>query len=117
MKTPMSKLLRHSALGILTLVFLSSCQQSPDLTGKWQEIENKAILEFHEDNGFTATDNMGMTVSGTYDLDNDGNMRFEIKHNDSPPEIISAKISLQGDELTIIYGDGAEIEKYKIIKP
>jgi len=60
---------------------------------------------------------MGMTVSGTYELDSDGNMRLEIKHTDSAPEIINAKISLQGEELTIIYGDTAEIEKYRIVKP
>ena len=117
MKTHISKLLTRCILGIFALVFFVSCQHSPNLTGKWQEIGNEAILEFHEDHTFTAADNMGMTVSGTYDLDNDGNMRFEIKYNDSSPEIINAKISLKGDELTIIYGDTAEIEKYRIVKP
>jgi len=102
---------------IAAISFVLSCQQSPNLTGKWQEIGSKATLEFNENNTFKAVDDMGMGVSGIYSLDNDGNVRFEIYRNESLPEIINAKISLQGDELAFYYGDTGEVEKYRRVKP
>ncbi|MBI5578025.1 MAG: hypothetical protein HY895_02630 [Deltaproteobacteria bacterium] len=99
------------------IAFFVSCQHSQNLTGKWQEIENKAILEFKDDHTFIAVDDMGMAVSGTYALDNNGNVRFEFKHSVSEVEIIDAKISLQGGVLTFYYGDTREVEKYRRVKP
>jgi hypothetical protein len=99
------------------IVFLVSCQQLPNLIGKWQEIGKTAILEFNEDHTFKAVDNMGMAVSGIYALDNNGNMRFEIKHSEPEPEIIDAKVTFAGDELIFNFGDKGEVEKYRRVKP
>jgi hypothetical protein len=99
------------------IVFLVSCQQSPNLTGKWQEIGKTATLEFNEDHTFKAVDNMGMAVSGTYSLDNNGNIRFEIKHNEPEAEIIDTKVRFAGDELIFNFGDRGEVEKYRRVKP
>ena len=99
---------------IASLVF---CQQSPNLTGKWQEIGKAVTLEFNEDHTFKAVDNIGMAVSGTYALDNNGNMRFEIKYGEPEAEIIDAKVTFAGDELIFNFGDKGEVEKYRRVKP
>jgi hypothetical protein len=60
---------------------------------------------------------MGLVVSGNYFLASNRNIRFEIRDNERSPEVIDAKISLQDDELTLLYGDGGEVEKYRKINP
>jgi hypothetical protein len=104
-------------LGLLVFLSIASCQQSPNLTGKWQEAGKTATLEFRDDHTFSAVDNMGMAVSGTYSLDNNGNIRFEIKHNEPSPEIIIVKVTVRDDELTVIYGYAGEVENYRRVKP
>jgi hypothetical protein len=98
------------------IVFLVSCQQSQNIIGKWQEIGKTATLEFNEDHTFKAVDNMGMSVSGKYYLDNSGKMCFEIKHNEPSPEIIIVKVTVIDDELTVIYGYAGEVENYRRVK-
>jgi hypothetical protein len=102
--------------GLLLFLSIASCQQSPNLIGKWQEVGKTATLEFNEDHTFSAVDNMGMAVSGTYSLDNNGNIRFEIKHNEPSPEIIIVKVTVRDDELTVIYGYAGEVENYRRVK-
>lgn len=72
-------------------------------------------MEFMKDGSFRAVDNMGMAVSGNYSLDDDGNAKFEIIHQGASPEIeiITARITLQGDDLTIEFADTGEVEKYR----
>ena len=111
------KYLQIVIFALAAIAFLVSCQQSPNLTGKWQEIGKTATLEFSEDHTFNAVDNMGMAVSGKYYLDNSGKMRFEIKHDEPSPEIINVKVTVRDDELTVIYGDNGEVEKYRRVKP
>ncbi len=72
-----------------------------------------ATVEFLEDGTFKAVDNQGMAVSGKYSLSENGNARFEIEREDSPPEIVNGKISVRGEELTLISGDGKEVDRYK----
>ena len=47
-------------LGLLVFLSIASCQNSPNLTGKWQELGKTATLEFNDDHTFKAVDNMGM---------------------------------------------------------
>jgi len=56
---------------------------------------------------------MGMAVRGNYSLDAGGNARLEVIHHGAPPEIITVKITLQGDELTIKFADTDEVEMYR----
>jgi hypothetical protein len=81
--------------------------------GKWREVGKTAILEFWKDGTFKAVDNQGMAVSGKYTLHENGNARFEIDRQGFSPEIVSGKISVRGDELTLISGDGKEVDRYK----
>ena len=72
-----------------------------------------ATVEFWKDGTFKAVDNQGMAVSGNYTLSENGNVRFEIARKDSSPEIVSGKISVRGEEMTLISGDGKEVDRYK----
>jgi hypothetical protein len=110
------KYLQVAIFAITAIVFLVSCQHSINLIGKWQEVGKMATLEFCDDHTFSAVDNMGMAVSGTYALDNNGNIRFEIKHDEPSPEIIRAKVLVREEELIFIYGDNGEAENYRRIK-
>ena len=56
-----------------------------------------------------------MAVSGNYTLSENGKVRFEIAREGSSPEIVSGKISVRGEDLTLISGDGSEVDKYKRI--
>lgn len=104
-------------LGLVAILFILSCQHSPNIIGKWQEIGKNAYLEFSDEKSFKAVDSMGMAVTGTYALGNNGDVRFEIKHNESYSEIIDAKVKVAGDELTINFGKNKEVEKYKRVQP
>ena len=81
--------------------------------GKWREIGKTATLEFLKDGTFKAVDNQGMAVSGKYTLSENESARFEIERQDSSPEIVTGKISVRGEELTLISGDGKEVDRYK----
>jgi len=83
------------------------------VVGKWQEVGKTATLEFWRDGTFRAVDNQGMAVSGTYALQENGNARFEIEREDSSPEIVTGKIFMRGEELTLISGDGKKVNRYK----
>jgi hypothetical protein len=108
--------IRWRLLMLIVIVLLLSCQHSPSITGKWQEIGKAGTLEFNDDNTFNAVDDMGMAVSGIYHLDDSGNMRLEIKHHESPTEIINLQIKIEADKLVFSH-DGIKIdEKYSKVK-
>ena len=100
-------------LGLLVFLSIASCQHSPNLTGKWQETNGKAIFEFREDHTFSTVDNMGMQVNGKYNLDGQGNIRFEIQREESNIEIIDGKVTIAEDELIFKFDDTGEIERYR----
>jgi hypothetical protein len=100
-------------LAIVLFILMISCAHTPGVVGKWQEIGKTATLEFSKDGSFKAVDNQGMAVSGKYTLLKNGNVRFEIVHQGSFPEIVIGKFSVQGDELTISSKNGNEVERYK----
>ncbi len=100
-------------LAIFTLFLIISCASSPGVVGKWREVGKTATVEFLKDGTFKAVDNQGMAVSGKYTLHENGNARFEIDRQDASPEIVSGKISVRGEELTMISGDGKEVDRYK----
>lgn len=116
---PNRKQFIHLYLVISAITFLISCtqQHSLILTGKWQEIGKKATLEFYDDHTFKAIDDMGMAVNGTYAIDHNGNVRFEIKHDYGKTEIISAKVKFEKDDLIFNLGDTGGVENYRRIKP
>ena len=100
-------------LTIFTFFLIISCANTPDVVGKWREVGKTATVVFWKDGRFKAVDNQGMAVSGTYTFHDKGNVRFEINRQGFPPEIVVGKISMQGEELTLISGDGSEVDRYK----
>ncbi len=99
-----------------SIALLTACAQKQDVIGKWQQVGKKSILEFHADGTFNAVDDMGMRVTGKYVLQETGDIRFEILHKGSSPEIIAGKVDVCGDELTFSTPHGKESEKYLKIK-
>jgi len=116
---PNRKQLIQFYFGIFTITLLISCtqQHSQILLGKWQEMGKKATVEFYDDHTFQAIDDMGMAVNGTYAINDNGNVRFEIKHDHGETEIIDAKVSFEKDDLIFNFIDNGGIEKYRKIKP
>jgi hypothetical protein len=108
-----AKIMIGAFLSVASFIVLTSCAGAPGIIGKWQEPGTTATIEFFRDGSFTAVDDMEMEVSGSYVLRKDGGIRFEIIHPESPPETISAVLSIKGDELTLTFGDDKEIEKYR----
>lgn len=100
-------------LTVFTFFLIISCAHTPGVVGKWREVGKTATVELLKDGTFKAVDNQGMAVSGNYTLSENGKVRFEIFRDDSPPEIVSGKISVRGEELTLISGDGEEVDRYK----
>ena len=102
------------AVGLFFLII--SCANTPKVVGKWQEIGKTATLEFWKDGSFKAVDNQGMAVSGKYSLHKDGMVRFEIANQASSSDIVTGKLSVREDELTITSARGNEVERYRRVK-
>ena len=100
-------------LAIFTFFLIVSCANTPDVVGKWREVDKTATLVFWKDGRFKAVDNQGMAASGTYTLQKNGNVQFEIDRQGFFPEIVVGKISTHGERLTLISGDGSEVDRYK----
>jgi hypothetical protein len=110
------KFLIYALLAVFLTSSLLSCAHTQNITGKWQEAGKKSTLEFHKNGTFNAVDDMGMAVSGKYTLQENGDIRFEITHEGSAPEIIDGKLNVQEDALTLSFSDNKEIIKYKRVK-
>ena len=93
-----------------------SCASTPKVVGKWQEIGKAATLEFRKDGSFKAVDNQGMAVTGKYSLDENGMVRFEIPNHGSSPEIVTGRLSVLENELTLTSAGGNEVERYRRVK-
>ena len=104
-----------SLLALLLVAFLISCEQTPSIKGKWQEVGKTSSIEFVKNGTFTAIDDMGMSVSGNYTLLPDKKIQLEIKHPDSSVEILLGSINVKGDKLAIISDDDKEVIVYKKI--
>ncbi len=103
--------MKNPLLTVFICFLIISCASAQGVVGKWREVGKTATLEFLKDGTFKAVDNQGMAVSGQYTLS--GNARFEIDREDSSPEIVTGMISVRGEELTLISGDGKEVDRYK----
>jgi len=103
-------------LVIVLFMMMISCAHTPGVIGKWQEIGKTATLEFSKDGSFKTVDNMGMAAVGKYTLLEDGSVRFEIARQGSSPEILIGKLSVRGDDLTISFKNGNEVERYRRVR-
>jgi len=102
-----------SLLVTLSFFLIVSCASTQDIMGRWREIGKTATLEFMKDGTFRAVDNQGMAVTGKYTRHENGNIRFEIKLQGSPPEVVNGKVTVRDDELTFTSADQKEVERYR----
>jgi hypothetical protein len=98
---------------ILAFSLVASCANRPHVVGRWQETGKTATLELLNDGTFTAVDNEGMAVSGNYTLFKDGTITFEVTRQGSSPDIVNAVVTVQGDELMVVFSHGKEVGRYK----
>ena len=89
---------------------MSSCADVLDVKGRWQAIGAQATEAFRSDGTFTAVDNQGMSVSGTYRVKGDGHVRFDIADPGGSTETIHVHISIGEDTLIVISEGGLEGE-------
>jgi hypothetical protein len=94
------------------MLFMVSCAGAPDVIGKWREIGKPGTIEFFKDGTFRAVDNQGMAAGGTYTLDKDGNMVFEIAHRGSSPEVVRTVAAVKKRELTLVFPRTDEVLRY-----
>jgi hypothetical protein len=95
------------------LFFLLFCASKPNLIGKWKEVGKVATIEFSKDGTFKAVDNQGMAVSGKYTFFKGGHLWCEIQQKGGAGEVISLRISIKGDELTLTSSNSSEVENYR----
>jgi len=98
---------------IVAAVFGFGCSLQPMVTGKWQDMKGPATVRFEADGVFHAVDNEGMAVSGTYRLTGDDGIEFEVNHGEAQPEIIKARMVLQGDRMVLIFDGENSVQTYR----
>ena len=100
-------------LVIFIFLLIISCSNAPDIVGEWREIGKTATVVFWKDGTFRAIDNQGMEVSGTYTLNENGEIRFEIDRQGFVSDVVVGTISMEQDELILISDDGSEVDRYR----
>jgi hypothetical protein len=104
---------RVGLLLILVLLLPASCVHRPDILGTWREAGKTATIEFHPDGTFRAVDNEGMAVAGRYHFFETGSIRFEVQSEGTITDVVNLRVSIQGDEMTLVPSDGGAIETYR----
>lgn len=103
----------HLCISAILFILFISCVHYQKEIGTWREIGETSTLEFMEDGSFRTVDNMGMIASGKYTLDDNGNVTFKIIHEGISIETITARITIQGYQMTIKFPDTGEVEIYR----
>ena len=112
-----------AAIALAATVPLVSCSTESELVGVWQSTDDEGRIEFKSTGEVVVTDNMAATVSGRWEIDEDGLLRLELTGSDilrdsvqpMPESVIEAHFELIGDELTLLLSGGAESESYRRI--
>ena len=105
---------RRIALALLFLITCGCAAQSA-VVGRWQSLEGPGGVVFHADGTFEAVDNQGMPVDGKYRMKGTDGVRFEIEHANNETESIDARMSREGDRLTLIFSDQDAVENYQLV--
>lgn len=103
----------HLCISAILFILFVSCVHYQKEIGKWWGTGKTSTLEFKGDGSFITVDNMGIIASGKYSLDDNGNAKFEIIHQGVSIETITARITIQGDQMTIKFTDTGEVEIYR----
>jgi hypothetical protein len=112
------------AIALVATVLLVSCLTESELVGLWQSTDDEGTIEFKSTGEVVVTDNMAATVTGRYEVEEDGSLRLELTGSDilgesvrpMPEAVIEAHFELKGDELTLLFYGGSESESYRRIR-
>lgn len=110
---------------LTTFIFaLASCSTQSTIHGLWQDTKEAGTIEFKTNGEIIIIDNMSATVTGVYQLKDNGEIKIELTASDILKEslepiettVITAQIvKLTSDELQISFGGKIKIENYKRI--
>jgi hypothetical protein len=101
--------------GLALVAWLAACA-APGLVGRWREADRPSTLEFRADGAFRAVDHQGMAVEGRYFSEEEGGLRFEIRHPGAPPEVLRGLVRVDGDVLTLVFPDSGETGIYRRVR-
>ena len=113
MKIRENKVFLRALWSIPVLFLLAFCTSAPDIIGKWKEVGKSATLEFSRDGTFKAVDNQGMAVSGKYTFSKDGQLRCEILQEGRTVDVVTLRVLVKGNELTLTSPGHAGAEHYR----
>jgi hypothetical protein len=105
---------RRAIAPIVLTLAIYACASGPAIVGNWKALEGAATVNFASDGTFSAVDNEGMPVSGTYRLVDPDGIRFEIRHGEADTERIDARISRTGERMTLVFPGENAIETYEL---
>ena len=101
------------AASLAALCFICACATTPAIVGRWESLDGPGNVTFNADGTFTATDNQGMPVEGTYRLSGPDGVRFEIVHANQATESIAARMAQDGDRMTLVFPEQDAVENYR----
>jgi len=105
---------------LLVISFMAvSCGKAPgssEILGKWKDTQINRTLEFRQD-GTITMENSGVTVDGTYKLEGK-TMELVLTSPvaGTEPAKITWKVSLSGQTLVIVMGEGRNTEAFTFEK-
>lgn len=115
----------YLTLLIVVILALTSCTTQPDIIGLWQSTGDSGSIEFKATGEVIVVDNMSATVTGTYKIEADNLIRFELTASDIlrdsvkpvPKTEMTAKIvNFNDDELQLHFAGEEAIENYRRIR-
>lgn len=107
------------------IMVLSSCSTESSINGLWQDTKDDGTIELKENGDVIIVDNMSVTVTGIYVIDDDNLITFEFTASDILRDsiqpikktVVTAKIiKLSGDELQLSFSGETEVESFKRIR-
>jgi len=121
----LNKVMARSISVLALVIVLVSCIAQPTLNGFWQGTEEFGSIEFKATGEVIVVDNMSATLTGYYEIDNDGLIKFEFIASDilresvQPMEktVLRARIvELKGDELQLQFLGREGVESFRRLR-
>ena len=106
----------------VVIIVITSCTTQTTLIGLWESTNESGSIEFKTSGEVIIVDNMSATVIGSYEIEEDDLIKFELTASDilrdsvqpSSKTTITAKImTLKGDELQLRFTGEDEQENYR----
>ncbi|MBL1142124.1 MAG: hypothetical protein HND53_08865 [Proteobacteria bacterium] len=107
-----------------SVIFLASCSSELSIHGLWQDTNAAGTIEFKTNGEVIIIDNMSATVTGTFEINKNDSITFELTATDimsdsiQPTEkrTVTAKIVEFNDNKLQLNFNGEKIEHYKRLR-